>query len=99
MQQNCTLIRFIYIRAISEQINLKGDSFIMITYDRLWQTMKEKDISQYKLIIDYNFSRGQIARLKQNESITTHTINKLCNILDCNVEDIMEFHKDENIIY
>lgn len=71
----------------------------MITYDRLWVTMKEKGISQYKLVQHYNFSRGQINRLRHNCNISTHTINTLCNILDCNVEDIIEFTKDENPIY
>lgn len=66
----------------------------MITYDRLWETMKRKNISQYKLINDYNFSRGQISRLKHNDNVSTFTLNKLCDILDCNIEDIMEYHKD-----
>jgi DNA-binding Xre family transcriptional regulator len=71
----------------------------MITYDRLWVTMKKKGISQYKLIMDYNFSRGQIFRLKHNCNVNTNTLNTICNILDCNIEDIIEFTKDENIIY
>ena len=71
----------------------------MITYNRLWVTMKEKNVSQYKLIKDYNFSRGQIFRLRHNHNVNTNTLNTLCNILDCNVEDIMKFTKDENKIY
>ena len=66
----------------------------MILYDRLWETMKRKGISQYKLINDYGFSRGQLSRIKQNANINTFTLNRLCNILDCRIEDIMEFHKD-----
>lgn len=68
----------------------------MITYDRLWKTMKAKGISQYKLITEYQFSRGQIARLKHNHNVSTHTLNVLCTILDCNVEDIAEYIKDES---
>lgn len=71
----------------------------MITYDKLWATMKNKGFSQYKLIKDYNISRGQIYRLRTNHNVNTHTLNILCNILDCNIEDIIEFTKDENIIY
>lgn len=71
----------------------------MITYDRLWSTMKKKGITQYKLIMQYKISRGQIARLKKNHNVNTNTLNTLCNILDCNIEDIIEFTKDENIIY
>lgn len=68
----------------------------MITYNKLWLTMKDKNISQYKLIKQYGFSRGQIHRLKHNNNISTHTLNRLCNILDCKVEDAIEFIKDEN---
>ena len=62
----------------------------MISYEKLWDTMKEKSISQYALIKKYNISPGQITRLKRNESVSTHTIDVFCEILDCNVEDIMQ---------
>lgn len=67
----------------------------MIIYERLWKTMKAKGVSQYRLIKYYNFSAGQIGRLKKNSYVSTHTIEVLCKILDCNVEDIMEFRPDE----
>lgn len=66
----------------------------MILYERLWKTMKEKQISQYRLIHYYRFSAGQIGRLKKNEYVSTHTIEVLCKILDCQVEDIMEYQPD-----
>ncbi len=66
----------------------------MIVYDRLWQTMKSKGVTQYKLIHMYKVSPSQITRLKRNNNVSTHTINTLCEILDCNVEDIMEFRRD-----
>ena len=67
----------------------------MISYDRLWQTMKEKGVSQYTLIKKYNISPGQITRLKRNESVSTHTIDTFCRILKCNVEDVMQYVNDE----
>ncbi len=66
----------------------------MISYDKLWQTMKDRGITQYALIKKYNISPAQITRLKRNESVSTHTIDIFCNILNCNVEDIME-HIDD----
>lgn len=66
----------------------------MISYDKLWITMKTKGISQYTLIKDYHFSAGQLSRLRKNSFVSTHTIDMLCNILDCNVEDIMTYKKD-----
>lgn len=68
----------------------------MITYDRLWETMKKKEISQYRLIKYYGVSAGQIGRLKKNMYVSTHTINVLCTILDCTVDDIMEYRVDPN---
>lgn len=67
----------------------------MIKYTRLWTTMKEKGISQYKLIEDYGVDRAQLHRLRKNMVIKTVTIDNLCRILDCNVEDIMEYIPDE----
>ena len=67
----------------------------MITFDKLWETMKEKNISQYKLIKEYGISSGQLDRLRKNGNINTYTINQLCGILGCSIEEIMEYHKDE----
>ena len=67
----------------------------MIVFDKLWITMKNKNITQYKLIKEYGFSPGQITRLKKNSNINTHTLDMLCKILDCNIEDICEYKKDK----
>ena len=71
----------------------------MIKYDRLWKTMKEKGITQYDLYTTYNVNRSQINRLKHNKNVEINTIDKLCNILHCRVEDIMEHFEDNNIFY
>ena len=69
----------------------------MISYDGLWRGMKEKGISQYALIKKYNVSPAQITRLKRNESVSTHTIEMFCRILDCEVGDIMRYVRDEEL--
>ncbi len=66
----------------------------MITYDKLWETMQEKGITQYKLINEYHVSAGHLSRLRANKHTSTHTLEMLCEILDCNIEDIISFHKD-----
>lgn len=66
----------------------------MISYDNLWKVMKQKGITQYTLIKQYHISPGQITRLKRNESVSTHTIEVFCKILDCEVGDIMRFIRD-----
>jgi len=55
--------------------------------------MEEKGISQYKLINTYKFSKGQLDRLRKNNNVSTHTLNTLCEILDCKLEDIAEYKK------
>lgn len=62
----------------------------MVSYDRLWETMKKKGISQYRLINHYKVSAGQIGRMKKNMHVSTHTLEVFCNILQCPVEEIME---------
>ena len=67
----------------------------MIVYDRLWKTMKDKGVSQYKLIREYGVSSGQLDRIRKGENVNLYTIDTLCRILDCRVEDILEYIKDE----
>ena len=57
--------------------------------------MKYKGITQYALIKVYHISPGQITRLKRNESVSTHTIDTFCKILECDVGDIMKHVPDE----
>lgn len=67
----------------------------MISFDILWKTMKKRGITQYALIKTYNISPAQITRLKRNESVSTHTIEVFCKILECNVEDVMTYIEDD----
>lgn len=68
----------------------------MISYDKLWETMKAKGITQYDLYTRYNVNRSQLNRLRHNQNVEVNTIDKLCNILECNVEDIMTHYPDDN---
>ena len=67
----------------------------MIVYDRLWETMKKKGISQYKLIKTYHISTGQLDRLRKNGNVNTFTLNQLCEILDCKLEEIVEYKNEK----
>ena len=67
---------------------------LMIVFDKLWKTMKERNISQYKLIKEYKISSGQLDRLRKNGNINTYTLNELCNNLNCKLEDIAEYIED-----
>jgi len=68
----------------------------LIKYDRLWKTMKEKDISQYALIHKYGMSTGQLDRLRKNANVNLYTLDRLCEILKCNLEDIAEYVPNES---
>lgn len=65
-------------------------------YDRLWNTMKRKGVTQYNLIHEHKISESQLTRLRRNEIVKTEILNKLCTILDCQIEDICSFQKDNN---
>ena len=68
----------------------------MIKYDPLWRTLKEKGISQYHLIKDYGIDKAQLQRLRQNLVVKTLILNRLCQILNCRIEEIMEYVPDDN---
>lgn len=69
----------------------------MITFEPLWTTLKEKNISTYKLIYEYNLSRGMLDNLKHDRSITLKTLNDLCELLDCDITDIIKYTKDTDL--
>lgn len=68
----------------------------MIKYDPLWRTLKEKGISQYQLIKDYGIDKAQLQRLRQNLVVKTLILNRLCQIPNCRIEEIMEYVPDDN---
>ena len=67
----------------------------MISYRPLWATMKRKGVSQYKLLKDYHFSAGQLNRLRRNCNVNTYTLNQLCKILDCKIEDVAVYLEED----
>lgn len=66
----------------------------MISFAPLFKTMKEKNISSYKLE-KLGFSRATYYSIQQGNSISTNTVNQLCKLLKCKVSDIMEFIDEE----
>ena len=66
----------------------------MIIYDKLWATMEKKGFTTYKLREECGIDSKTVRRLRANENIETKTLNRLCSVLDCKIEDIMEYIKD-----
>ena len=67
----------------------------MISYAPLWRTMKQKKITTYTLIYKEGFNSHTIHNLKHNQSITAYTMERLCQVLDCTPNDIIEFLPDD----
>ena len=67
----------------------------MISYEPLFRTMKEKGISTYRLG-KMGFPMSNYYAMKRGDNISTHTLNHLCKLLRCRVEDVMEYIDDEN---
>lgn len=65
----------------------------MIVFDKLWITMKHKGVSTYTLREKCGIDSKTVRRLRANENIETKTLDKLCMVLDCRIEDIVEFKK------
>ena len=68
----------------------------MISYEPFYRTLKEKGFSTYKLINQHGVSRSLLDRLKHNKAVSTVTLNDLCEILSCKIEDIIVYVPDEN---
>lgn len=66
----------------------------MISYAPLWETLKVKGMSQYRLIKEYGVDCGLLYRLRHDLYTTLYTVERLCRILDCRVEDVVEYIKD-----
>ena len=67
----------------------------MISYRPLWETMAQKHITTYTLRVKHNISHATVQRLQANLPVSTHTLDKLCKILDCPLESIAQYIPDE----
>lgn len=70
----------------------------VIVFDKLWGVMKEKGVSTYQLREKCGIDSKTIRRLRANDNMETKTLNKLCTVLDCRLEDIAEYIPDEQTI-
>lgn len=66
----------------------------LISYAPLWETMKRCGATTYTLQVKGHISSSTIRRLKANDSVSTNTLDALCAILDCTLQDIIEYVPD-----
>ena len=69
----------------------------MISYEPFYVTLREKGLSTYKLINQYGISRSLLDRLKHNKPLTTVTLDDLCKILNCKIEEIVVYIPDDHM--
>lgn len=67
----------------------------MIVYDPLWETLKKKGLSTYTLRVKFHISGSTVQRLRKNMSVSTNTLEDLCNLLNCSLSEIAEHIPDE----
>ncbi len=67
----------------------------MICYDPLWKTMAEQKVTTYTLRFKHGMSHATVQRLQSNMPVTTHTLDELCTILHCRLEDVAEYIPDK----
>ena len=67
----------------------------MISYAPLWKTMQERRATTYTLQVKGNISSSTIRRLKAGDSVSTNTLDALCKILSCTINDIIEYLPDK----
>lgn len=67
----------------------------MVSYEPLWEYMRNNDVTTYTLIYKYGISARTVSNLKHNRGITVYTLEKLCRILECTPNDILCFVNDE----
>ncbi|BCK79290.1 hypothetical protein MM35RIKEN_14820 (plasmid) [Vescimonas fastidiosa] len=68
----------------------------MISYAAFWATLKESQESTYTLIKNHHISSSTLDKLRKNRPLNTTTINDLCRILNCRVQDVMEYIPSDN---
>lgn len=61
----------------------------MMTYDPFWRMMDERRISTYSLEVDYGFNKAFIHRLKHNKNMNLSSIDYICDVFSCPVEDVV----------
>ncbi len=67
----------------------------MISYEPFWRTLKESPETTYTLIKHHRISSATIDKLRKDRPVNTTTINDLCRILRCRIEDIVEYRYSE----
>ena len=67
-----------------------------VNYNKLWHLLIDRGMNKTDLRVQAGISTNTLAKLGKNENVSTSIIAKICEALECNVEDVMEFTVEEN---
>lgn len=67
-----------------------------VSYKKLWKMLIDRDMKKKDLAVLADVSSYTITKMGKGENVTTDTLGKICRVLECNVEDIMEFIPEEH---
>ncbi len=67
----------------------------MIVYTPLWETLRKKGMSTYTLRVKMNISGSTVQRLRKNMSVSTNTLDDICELLNCSISDVVEHIPNE----
>lgn len=72
-----------------------GSDEMHVSYKKLWKLLIDRNMRKQDLKEKAGISKGTITKLGKNQNVSTETLAKICAALDCNIEDIVEFSKEE----
>ena len=78
------------VQGLEYWIISSGESFMKISYKKLWVLLIEKDISPATLRKDLNIATGTMTKLRKNEDVAISVLLRICDYLDCNIGDICD---------
>ena len=89
-------LSFIFVRIYLGKYSIETAGYVMIVYDPFFETLKKRGFTQYLLIKEYKISHGLLDRMRKNLDISLYSVNLLCGILDCDIEDICRYVPEDS---
>lgn len=89
-------LSFIFVRNYLGKYSIETAGYAMIVYDPFFETLKKRGFTQYRLIKEYKISHGLLDRMRKNLDISLYSVNLLCGILDCDIEDICRYVPEDS---
>lgn len=68
-----------------------------LKYNKLWKLLIDKDLNKSELCEKTGISRSTLYKLNDGENINTEVLDRICNVLDCDISDIVEHEKEKKI--